>query len=413
MRIAVIGTGISGMTAAYLLNPRHDLVVFEAADRVGGHAHTVEVDDPNGAAPIDTGFIVCNDRTYPNFLKLLARIGVAPQPSDMSFSVRCERSGLEYSGGSWNGLFAQRSNVLRPSFHRMLADIVRFNRDAPRLLETDEEGPTLIDYLRTTRYREEFVNRYLIPMGAAIWSSSPAQMMEFPARSLVAFFKNHGLLEVFNRPQWLTIPGGSRTYVNRLTAPFRERIRLNSAVRAVRRDEAGVIVCTSHGEERFDRAILATHSDQSLRMLTDATTAEREILQALPYQENDVVLHRDDALMPRSKRAWSSWNYHLPAQPASRATVTYWMNRLQRLSARRNYCVTLNREDAIDAREILGRYVYHHPISSRAGVAARSRWAEVSGANRVAFCGAYWGNGFHEDGVTSALRVAATFGVSL
>lgn len=413
MRIAVVGTGISGMTAAYLLNPHHDIVVFEAAGRIGGHTHTVDVEDAGGSIPIDTGFIVCNDRTYPNFLKLLTRLGVVPQPSDMSFSVHCERTGLEYSGGSWNGLFAQRRNLLRPSFHRMLADIVRFNREAPRLLEDAAEGPTLEEFLRTHGYREEFVTRYLLPMGAAIWSSTPAQMLEFPARYLVEFFKNHGLLDVFDRPQWFTIPGGSWTYARKLTAPYLDRIRLKTPVLAIRRDAAAVVVSTGQGEERFDHVILATHSDQALRMLADATAGERAVLGAMPYQENDVVLHRGVSQLPRLRRAWSSWNYHLDAASAERATVTYWMNRLQRLETTSEYCVSLNRTQRIAPAEILGQYTYHHPVYQSAGVAAQKRWSEVSGTNRVSFCGAYWGFGFHEDGVTSALRVANTFGVSL
>jgi len=410
MRIAVIGTGISGMTAAYLVHPHHEIVVFEAADRIGGHAHTVDVDDAAGRLAVDTGFIVCNDRTYPNFLKILSRIGVAPQPSDMSFSVRCDATGLEYSGGTWNGLFAQRRNLLRPSFYRMLADIVRFNREALRLLDEPAPGPTLGDYLRRERYREEYVERYVLPMGAAIWSSTPAQILEFPARSFVEFFRNHGLLEVFNRPQWFTIPGGSRTYVQKLTAPYRDRIRLSTPVLSIRREAEGAVVRSGAGDERFDHVILATHSDQALGMLVDATPGEREILSALPYQENDAVLHCDTSVMPKARRAWSSWNSHLPAQPAERATVTYWMNRLQRLTAYKDYCVTLNRNASIAPNAIVGRYVYHHPVFRQEGVAAQKRWSEVSGKNRVSFCGAYWGYGFHEDGVNSALRAVEALG---
>jgi predicted NAD/FAD-binding protein len=413
MRIAVVGTGIAGMTAASLLHPHHDLAVFEADSRIGGHAHTVDVADPAGMISIDTGFIVCNDRTYPNFLKLLARIGVRPQPSDMSFSVRCETTGLEYSGGSWNGLFAQRGNLLRPRFLGMLADILRFNRHSLKLLETDDSGPTLGEYLRTERYGEAFIERYLVPMGAAIWSSAPAQMMAFPARRLVEFFKNHGLLDVFDRPQWLTIPGGSRTYVEKLTAPFRERIRLKSPVLAVRREDEGVVVASPAGEERFDHVILAAHADQSLKMLVDASPAEAEMLLAFPYQENDTVLHRDVSLLPRSKRAWSSWNAHLPKTPADRALVTYWMNRLHRLSARHEYCVTLNRRPAIAPDSVVGSYTYHHPVQTAAAASAQKRWAEINGKNRVSFCGAYWGFGFHEDGVVSGVRVAEPLGGTL
>jgi predicted NAD/FAD-binding protein len=411
MRIAVVGTGIAGLTLAHLLSEEHDVVVFEADDRVGGHTHTVDVEIPEGRVAVDTGFIVCNNWNYPNFLKLLDRLGVRTQPSDMSFSVRCERSGLEYNGGSWNGLFAQRLNALRPSFWRMLSDILRFNRESLALLETGGEGPSLGEYLQSGEYRRDFVEHYLIPMGAAIWSSPPDQMMEFPARSFVQFFKNHGLLSVSDRPQWATLVGGSRAYLEPITRPFPDRIRLRSPVLGIRRHADGVTVRTPQGVEAFDEVAIAAHSDQALRMLEDPNDAEREVLSTIQYQENDVVLHTDDRMMPRSKRAWASWNYHVDA--GKRATVTYWMNHLQRLPIQTPLLVTLNRNQAIRPEKILRKFVYHHPIFGRGSTEAQARWSEVNGVRRTWFCGAWWGYGFHEDGVRSALRVAEKFGCTL
>lgn len=411
MRIAVVGTGIAGLTLAHLLAAEHDVTVFEADSRIGGHTHTVDVELPEGRVAVDTGFIVCNNWNYPNFLKLLGKLGVHTQPSDMSFSVRCERTGLEYNGGSWNGLFAQRLNAFRPSFWRMLSDIVRFNREAPGLLEMSGEGPGLGEYLKSGNYRRDFVEQYLIPMGAAIWSMPPDQMLTFPARSFVQFFKNHGLLSVSDRPQWATLVGGSRAYLEPITRPFADRIRLRSPVLGIRRHVDGVTVRTPHGVETFDEVAIAAHSDQALRMLEDPSEAEGEVLGAIAYQENDVVLHTDDRLMPRSKRAWASWNSHVDA--GQRATVTYWMNRLQRLPTETPLLVTLNRTDAIRPDKVSRRFTYHHPVFGRGSTEAQARWNEVNGVRRTWYCGAWWGYGFHEDGVRSALRVAEKFGCTL
>ncbi|MBX9681072.1 MAG: FAD-dependent oxidoreductase [Gemmataceae bacterium] len=411
MRIAVVGTGIAGLTLAHLLAAEHDVVVFEADSRIGGHTHTVEVELPEGRVAVDTGFIVCNNWNYPNFLKLLGKLGVHTQPSDMSFSVRSERTGLEYNGGSWNGLFAQRLNAFRPSFWRMLSEIVRFNREAPALLESSGEGPSLGEYLKSGNYRRDFVEQYSVPMGAAIWSMPPDQMLEFPARSFVQFFKNHGLLSVSDRPKWATLVGGSRAYLEPITRPFADRIRLRSPVLGIRRHADGVTLRTPHGAETFDEVAIAAHSDQALRMLEDPSDVEREVLDAIAYQENDVVLHTDGRLMPRSKRAWASWNYHVDA--GQRATVTYWMNRLQRLPIEMPLLVTLNRTDAIRPDKVLRTFSYHHPIFGRGSTEAQARWNEVNGVRRTWYCGAWWGYGFHEDGVRSALRVAEKFGCTL
>jgi predicted NAD/FAD-binding protein len=414
MRLAIIGTGISGMAAAHLLASDHELTIFESSRRIGGHTHTVTLERAGKRYDLDTGFIVCNDRTYPRFLRLLAKLGVATRPSDMSFSVRCDASGLEYNGGSLWGLFAQPGNAFRLSFHRMLRDILRFNREAPALLNDAGDGPELGDYLRLERYSSEFIEHYLIPMAAAIWSAEPAQIWRFPAKFLVRFCQNHGLLCIFDRPQWLTVAGGAQRYVEKLVEPFRQRIRCAAAVTSIWRDQNGVVVTTADGETAiFDHAIVAVHGDQALRILAEPTPQEREVLGAFSYQENEVALHTDTSLLPTRRRAWASWNYHVPRQPAPRATVTYHLNRLQNLQSDENFCVTLNRTDAIDPSKILRKIIYHHPVYSHSAFAAQKRWAEVSGVNRVHYCGAYWGYGFHEDGVNSALAVARHFGAAL
>lgn len=414
MKIAIIGTGISGMVAAYLLNEEHDLTIFEANDYVGGHTNTVTVTTEDGTYAVDTGFIVFNERTYPHFTTLLRRLNVATQPSTMSFSVRCEQSGLEYSGTSLRTLFAQRRNLLRPSFHRMLVDILRFNRTAPRLLLQDDDDTTLGDYLRAYHYSRAFIEHYIIPMGASIWSADPRQMWEVPARFLIRFFDHHGMLTVNHRPRWLVIQGGSRQYVQALVRPYRQRIRLSCPVQAVTRFRDGVTIKSpGHEPERFDQVVFATHSDQALALLTDASEQERSILGALPYQQNEVVLHTDTTLLPRAPLAWASWNYHRPPESQGLVAMTYNMNLLQSLQARQTFCVTLNRTPAIDPSTILRTLTYHHPVYTVRGIAAQNQYASINGINRTYFCGAYWGNGFHEDGVNSALAVGQRFGKGL
>ena len=411
MRIAVIGTGISGMTAAALLHERHDVTVFEANDYVGGHTHTVEVEVGDERRAIDTGFIVFNDRTYPSFCRLLGQLGVASQPTEMSFSVRCDRSGLEYNGTSLNGLFAQRRNLFRPGFHRMLRDILRFNREATELLDRLPDGMTVQEFLDERRYSRAFADQYLLPMGAAIWSCPTETFARFPIRFIIEFYAHHGLLQIRDRPQWRVITGGSQQYVERLTSPYRDSIRLSTPVHAVYRSGPRVIVESSRGREQFDQVILACHSDTSLRLLRDADDVEAALLQAFPYSRNRVVLHTDDSVLPRSRRAWASWNYHIPAQPEVRPTVTYWMNRLQRIESQYNFCVTLNEEPAIDPAQMLGTYDYSHPVFTAERGAAQRRHGQVIRRRGVSLCGAYWGNGFHEDGVRSALAVCTAFGV--
>ncbi len=413
-RIAVIGSGIGGMAAAWYLSGRHQVTLFEAADRLGGHTATVDVELDGRHYAIDTGFIVFNDWTYPHFQRLLATLGVPAQPTEMSFSVHETARDFEYNGHTLTSLFAQRRNLLRPSFYRLLRDILRFNREATRALESGSLDPTqtLGEWLAANGYGESFQRHYLLPMGAAIWSASLQDLRDFPLQFFVRFFRHHGLLSVNNRPQWYTLIGGSRRYIPALTAPYAERIRLSTPVRGIRRLSDGVELRTDAGTERFDEVVLACHADQALALLEDPTPAEREILGALPYQDNEVVLHTDTRLLPRRRRTWASWNYRLDGRGADeRVSVTYDMNILQRLEAPHTFCVTLNDSDAIDPARVLGRFTYAHPQFTLAGEAAKARHAEISGLDhRTHYCGAYWRNGFHEDGVWSALRVARALG---
>lgn len=414
MRIAVIGTGISGLVASYLLAEEHDLTVFEANDYVGGHTHTITVDDPTGPTNVDTGFIVYNEWTYPNFSKLLDRLGVETQASSMSFSVRDDAADLEYKGDNLNTLFAQRSNLLRWGHYRMLYEILRFYRQSRRLLNASAERLTMGSYLREQRYSTEFVERYLIPMGAAIWSADPQQFYDFPAGYFVRFCHNHGMLNILKRPQWRVIRGGSMQYVRKMIAPFRDRIRLSTPVSSIKRSNGGVeVVSERFGAERFDQVIVAAHSDQALRMLADPTLAETEILGTMRYQPNDVALHHDTSRLPRRQKAWSSWNYHIPKKQQSSAVVTYNMNELQSLRTDRTYCVTLNSTDAIDPQKCIRQLHYDHPVYTTESVLSQKRHSEISGRNRTHYCGAYWGYGFHEDGVNSALTVCKSFGMGL
>jgi predicted NAD/FAD-binding protein len=414
MRIAIVGAGVSGLVAAHLLHAAHDVTLFEAGDYAGGHTHTVRVETEGGVHDVDTGFIVHNDRNYPCFRRLLERLRVATQPTEMSFSVSDAVGDFEYSGRSPNGLYAKRSHLLSPAFQRMVAELVRFNREAHALLGSDADGPSLRDYLQDGGYSRMFVERLIVPQAAAVWSADPGQMWSFPARFLVEFFDNHGMLGFRNRPQWLAIRGGSHRYVEAIARPLGERLRLSTPIRAIARHPDHVELAPAAGEpERFDHVVIATHSDQALRMLTDASERERELLGAFPYQCNDVVLHTDCGLLPRRRCAWASWNYHLLEREIGRPTVTYHMNRLQSLRADRDFCVTLNRSEAIRSEHVIARYRYDHPVYTAAGVAAQRRCTELDGVARTSYCGAYWGYGFHEDGVVSALRACERFGVSL
>ncbi len=412
MNIAIIGSGISGLTCAYLLNRSHAITLFEAGDRVGGHTHTVDVKVDGKEYAVDTGFIVFNDRTYPNFIRLLGQIGVGFKATEMSFSVTDPDSGLEYNGNNLNSLFAQRRNLLSPRFWGMLRDILRFNKRAQSDLSEGRiaADTTLDEYLKAGGYGERFILHYIVPMGAAIWSMPMAQMLNFPVEFFVRFFKNHGLLSVNNRPQWRVIEGGSSAYIAPLTATFKQKIRLNCPVLQVERDADGVVIHSSAGSERFDKVVFACHSDQALKLLAKPSEAERSILGALPYADNEVVLHTDTRLLPSRKRAWASWNYRLGGAGHTLAAVTYDMNILQGIQSDTTFCVSLNQSAGISPSMVLGRFTYAHPQYSLAAVAAQARWEELNGAQHSFYCGAYWANGFHEDGVVSALRVARSFG---
>jgi predicted NAD/FAD-binding protein len=410
MRIAVVGTGIAGNVAAYHLNRDHDITVFEAESRIGGHSHTHDVEQDGDRYTIDTGFIVFNDWTYPNFIELLTDLGVEAIDSEMSFSVKCGRTGLEYNGTSLNSLFAQRRNLVRPSFWRMLRDILRFNREAPDLLASDADDVSLGRYLRANKYSRQFVEHYLTPMGAAIWSAAPETIRQFPARYFVQFFHNHGMLSVDDRPTWRVIRGGSARYVEKLTARFHDRIRVNTPIEFIRRLPTHVLVKPRGYEaERFDAVFLACHSNQALQMLADPSSEERAILGAIPYQSNDVVLHTDTSVLPQRRLAWAAWNYHIPRLQQERVAVTYHMNILQRLQSRTPFLVTLNMTHAIDPSKIIKRLSYDHPMFTPAGVAAQQRQGEINGVSHTYFCGAYWRYGFHEDGVVSALNALDHF----
>ncbi len=414
MKLAIIGTGISGMVCAHLLHPHHDLTIFEANDYVGGHTNTVNVAADGQELAVDTGFIVFNDWTYPNFIALLKRLGVASKPTTMSFSVHDDASGLEYNGTSINHLFAQRRNLFRPSFHRMWRDILRFNREAKALLATDDHVITLGEYVDRMGFSRQFTEHYLIPMGAAVWSAPPAQMRQFPIRYFVQFFENHGFLSVNHRPQWRVVTGGSKTYAQALITPMRQHIRLNTPISTVRRFPDHVQLTLPDGTvESFDQVIIAAHGDQALRMLADPSQDEQNILRAFTYQANEAILHTDIRQMPERKLAWAAWNYRLPEGGSTACSVTYDMNMLQGLKSSQEFLVTLNRGHDIHASKILRRIQYHHPVFTVGAVAAKSRHAAISGVNRTHFCGAYWGYGFHEDGVNSALAVGKQFGVSL
>ena len=407
MRIAIIGGGISGLAVAERLHAGHDITVFEAAEHVGGHTHTVRVETADGPQDVDTGFVVFNEATYPEFCRLLARLGVASQPTRMGFGVTDDRTGIEYAGESLAGVFAQKRNLFRPGFLRMLADVIRFNRTAPELAESLPGDATLSRLCEAGRFSGAFRDLYLVPMGAAIWSSDERSMLEFPARFFIRFFRNHGLLEPPRRQlAWRVITGGSRRYVDALVRPFAGRLRVSTPVQCVARSGDGVLVAGPGFSERFDEVVLAVHADQALGMLADATPREREVLGAFPYQRNDAVLHTDTGLLPRRRRAWASWNYHVPAERGQPVSMTYDMSRLQGLRTREPLLVSLNAGARIRPARVLRRIRFEHPVFTLASVAAQARHAEISGADRVHFCGAYWRNGFHEDGVVSALAVA-------
>lgn len=406
MKIAIIGSGISGLTAAYYLHAHHDITVYEANPYVGGHTNTLDVEFGGESHRIDTGFIVFNDWTYPNYIRILDELGVASKATCMSFSVRCDRTGLEYNGNNLNTLFSQRKNLCNFRFYRMLWDILRFNRCASSVLQDCSDQLTVERYCREERFSDQFVNQYLFPMGAAIWSCPPEKFAQFPIRFIVEFYRNHGLLNILHRPTWRVIANGSRTYVDALTSTFRERILLNCPVQSVSRGSDSVRVQSSKlGVQHFDHVVFACHSDQALAMLTDSSDLERKLLGAFPYESNTATLHTDESVLPHSRRAWAAWNYHICNDAVAKATVTYDMNILQGLQSKYTFCVTLNGEDRISPAKIIRSIKYHHPVYTTRRAEVQQRHHELIGVNRTSYCGAYWGNGFHEDGVNSAITV--------
>ncbi len=410
MKIAIIGTGIAGNVCAWHLNKEHDITVFEAGDHVGGHTHTHDINHDGRQYTIDTGFIVFNDWTYPNFIALLDNLGVASRPTRMGFSSRCETTGIEYNGSSLNQMFTQRRNIFRPGFLRMIRDILRFNRESPELIDQADQSLSLGQYLEANNYGRLFIDNYIIPMGAAIWSTDPQQMLAFPASHFVRFFDNHGLLNIKNRPQWRVIEGGSREYVRKLTAPFNDKIHLNEAVVSLKRLPTHVELRSSSGRtEHFDHVFVATHSDQALKMLADASDLESAVLGAISYQNNDVVLHTDTSILPVNTRTWAAWNYLRRPDRGQRVSVTYNMNMLQGFQASETFCVTLNDTQRIAPDKIIRRMQYQHPVFTTESVAAQQRHQDINGDRRTWYCGAYWRSGFHEDGVVSALNALQHF----
>ncbi len=408
-KIAIIGGGIAGLTAARYLYEHHDIELFEYNDYIGGHTHTLDVNIEGKTYPVNTGFIVYNDWVYHNFNKLMAGLSVERLPTEMSFSVTDEVTGLEYNGHNLDSLFAQRKNLFSPAFYKMIRDILRFNKESLADLEAGKlaESTTLREYFSEKGLGAMFVNKYIVPMGAAIWSSGEADMLDFPVLFFVRFFKNHGLLSVKNRPQWYVLEGGSRSYIDPLIEPFKHRITKNARIQTVTRHHDHVALTFEDGQVKtFDQVIFACHSDQALALIADATSEETSVLSAIPYSKNEVVLHTDESLLPRSKKAWAAWNYHLGEDKSKPASLTYNMNILQRFDdAPVTFCVTLNNSERIDPSKVIASYQYAHPVFNLGSIEAQGRYHEIGNKNRTHFCGAYWFNGFHEDGVNSAIRV--------
>lgn len=412
MRIAVVGSGIAGLASAWLLSRQHEVVLFEAAPRLGGHTHTHDIALGGRNWSVDTGFIVMNGKHYPLFSRFLAELGVQTQPTTMSFSLHEAATGYEYNATSIPKLFCQPSNLLSARHWAMIRDILRFYRESPALLATPEAGPSLGEYLERGRYSSAFRDSHIIPMASALWSSPATQILDFPARYLVQFMANHQMLSTGDRPTWQVVRGGSSRYIDALTRNWKVDVRLSCPVLGVRRDADGVVVATRDGPLAFDQVVLACHGDQALALLDAPTEAERQILGAMRFQKNDTVLHTDARLLPRRRAAWAAWNALVFPEPGQPCTVTYHMNQLQSLDAPEPFCVSLNCTDRIDPDKVLARMQYEHPIYTHASVAAQARRGEINGTDRVWFAGAYWGFGFHEDGMRSAVEVARGLGVA-
>ncbi len=413
LKIAVIGSGISGLTSAFLLSKKYEVSLYEKNNYVGGHTHTHEIYENDKKINVDSGFIVYNENTYPNFMKLLNILKIESQHTKMGFSVKSDYEDFEYAGNSVNSIFAQKSNILRPNFLKMIYQILRFNKVSKNEFNNIDENVTLNDFLIKFSFSEKFINHYIIPMGAAIWSTSPQKMLNIPAKFFIRFFNNHGLLEVTNRPQWWVIKNGSFQYVKKIIKPFEKNIFLNCKVNSIIRKNNQVKIKFDKGEKIFDHVIIATHSDQALNLLSDPTDNENKILGAIKYQKNIALIHTDQSILPRRKIAWSSWNYLLNESQDDFVTLTYNMNILQTLKSKKVYCVTINNTTSIDDRKIIKKIKYHHPLFDILSVKAQQQKNKICGQNNTYFCGAYWGYGFHEDGVNSALDVCKKFGIEL
>lgn len=413
MKIGIIGSGIAGIVAAELLQGPHQVTLFEAQDRLGGHTNTIEINENSQKLNIDTGFIVFNELTYPNFIKFLRRLNLSYQPSEMSFSVKSEKTGLEYNGTTLNTLFAQRKNIFSISFHRMLKEILRFNQETKQYIYQQKSGITLGEFLKNGDYSKNFINNYLYPMTAAIWSANPQGLHTFPFTFLANFFENHKMLDMNNRPVWQVIKNGSHSYLKAFEKKFRGIIKLSSPVTSVFRHKEGVALKSLHEESVFDEVIIATHSDQALKLLRSPTEKEKEILTSFAWQQNIATLHTDEKIMPKNERAWASWNYYLSSVEQSNACVTYYMNRLQGLKSKNQYFVSLNAVDYIAQEKTIQTIIYQHPVFNEKSFKNQARHAEISGKDKIHYCGAYWGYGFHEDGVKSALKVTQHWGIGI
>ena len=415
MRIAVVGSGIAGMTAAHVLSRRHEVTVFEAASRPGGHTRTVQVGEDGRTVGVDTGFIVFNERNYPNLCRLFDALGVASHASDMSFSVHCEATRFEYNPSTAGRLLAHKRNLLDPGHWRMLLDIMRFHRDAPRLLDAGMDDRLTVErFLAGTGYGEAFARHYFVPLGASLWSCPAERFAEFPARFVLEFLRNHAMLQVEGRPVWRTVTGGASRYIPKLVAPYRDRLRLGAVVARVRRTERTVhLRLADRREDEFDEAVIATHADQALAMVEAPDDEEVDVLRCFPYQENEVALHTDTAVLPERTGLWASWNYRIPARSRDAVMVTYHMNRLQRLDSDRDYCVTLNANGALRGDRVIRRMRDSHPMFMPGRASAQRAHPQLIRRRGISYCGAYWGFGFHEDGVNSALAVAGGFGMGL
>ena len=412
LNIAVIGSGISGLTTAHLLSRKHNITLFEKNDYIGGHTHTHSIKEEGTIYNVDSGFIVYNENTYPNFIKLLDSLNVKRQHSSMGFSVKSYNKDFEYSGNSLSAVFSKKSNLFNPYFLNMLRSIIRFNKNSVKDLETMNESTLLIDYLKSKNYSDYFINYYIIPMAASIWSTSPNFILEMPAIFFIRFFDNHGLLKITNRPQWWVIKNGSKQYVKKILDDFNGTIHLNTTINELKRKSNKVYIKINNDTKIFDAVVLATHSDQSLSIIKDLSDNEKNVLGKIKYQKNTALIHTDTSILPKRKKAWSSWNYLLDKND-NKVILTYNMNILQSLKSKKTYCVTLNNTDMINENKIIKKITYHHPLFTKESVYAQSQKNLICGVNNTYFCGAYWGNGFHEDGVNSALDVCKKFGIDL